>query len=174
MEYLINPAGSADHHANWIRTKVIGLQNISPTYRTEGLAIFDESGQKVKDISCYVKDIIQGQETKEYLEQKHGQTASIIENIEWEGLDVYLCKLPMHQKTNRLQLIHNWQNVGHQKRKFAKTKYHFKHKENLARVQLELIEEGIEQEAAYPFQCGEEEAHLHFMTCQANKIFSIH
>ena len=160
---------AADQHANLIRTNMQGPQNIAPVYRTEGLMVLDDNGLKVKDIGTYVKDAIRGQDTIEYLKRKHGWTNKEIENIEWGGMETYLQKMPLHQRTNRLQLIHNWQNVGRQKRKFMESGQHRCRRRNLIQEQQDIIEEGIRQEATCPFQCGDEESHLHFMVCRSSK-----
>ena len=49
---------AADEYANYIRTRVAGPPNVSPVYETEGLAILDDRGCKVKDIAKFLKEVI--------------------------------------------------------------------------------------------------------------------
>ena len=156
----------ADAYAVWIR-KQVGVQSRAPVYITEGMVVQDNSGLKVKDIFKHIKQIIRGQETQAYLIQKHNWTIKTFGMIEWEGLEIYLTKLPMHKRISRLQMIHDWQNVRRQKRKIAKSKQWYKDARNYLDAQQALIEEGIKLDSSCPFQCGEEESHLHFMMCKA-------
>ena len=49
---------AADEYANYIRTTVVGPQNVFPVYKPEGLVIIDNCGCKVKDIAKYLKEVI--------------------------------------------------------------------------------------------------------------------
>ena len=87
--------------------------------------------------------------------------------IEWKGLETYLAKLQLQKRIVRLQLIHDWQNVGRQKRKFLESSQKKKDTEKWTQEQHNIAEEGLRIEGSCPFQCGQEESHLHFMECEA-------
>lgn len=74
-----------------------------------------------------------------------------MQNIEWEGMNSYLNKLPLHKKINCLQMIHDWQHVGRQKQKFAESKKKVVNKQSLVNKHHQLIEEVIKLDATCPF-----------------------
>ena len=85
--------------------------------------------------------------------------------IDWIGLEQYLKSLTLHQRITMCKLIHNWQNTGKQKHKFASSSNH-KH-ENKDRKTVQLIEEQQVLLSKCPFGCGECKTDMHYMECKA-------
>ena len=139
-----------------------GSANIPSMYRGEGMIIHDKKNRKVKNISQYIAKIIRGAEFEEYICQKYCWDKKTFVTIEWKGHEIYLIKLQLQKIINILQLIHDWQNTGKQKWKFAESKQK-KHMKNWSEEQYQIVEEGMRLEASCSFQCGIKTPKLNFL-----------
>ena len=64
-------------------------------------------------------------------------------------------------------MIRNWQNTGQQKALFASNDKQYKEANDPDLVKL--LDAQIAHEASFPFQCGMQEVHMHYMECVSNK-----
>ena len=125
---------------------------------------------KVNDIEPLIYDKIRGGDLRDYLMRKNKWTPTIIESINWNGLEKVLTNMVFHRRLTLLQLIHNWQNVGSQKQRFLESAEPSLPKEMSQTG--ELRRQYQNQVGKYPFQCGLKEDALHFIHCSSIKAFN--
>ena len=82
---------------------------------------------------------------EEYVGKKLGLTPCEQSMINWEALGAYFNKLAISQKVKVMKYIYDWQNVGTQK---------------------QLHQWANIEEYKCPFDCGQMEAPMHYLTCQ--------
>ena len=81
---------------------------------------------------------------EEYVRQKLNLTVQEQKMINWEALGAYISQLAISQRVKVMKYIYDWQNVGSQKR---------------------LHQWANEDEYKCPYDCGQMEVPMHYMTC---------
>ena len=155
----------ADAKASHINLQVHGPVPSYTKTSIDGLIMTTNKGQPIYDIERHIRGKVKGESIEEYLRHKNKWTSQDIKTIDWKGMEDVITTLPMTKRLSYLQLIHNWQNTGAQKEKFARSamKQQTYNNENLQ----DLEDKQIKLLAQCPFQCGQCEHHMHFMECKA-------
>ena len=154
---------AADQMANKLRTTYYGPINKYDPYYLEGMILRDKNLVKINDIEPAIRNKIRGEELREYLMQRNGWKLSTLLNIDWNGLEKVLKSMPLHRRFKLLQLIYNWQNVGSQKQCFLESAekpipYELKSTAKLRTAYQTNM-------GTCPFQCGQKERNMHYMSC---------
>ena len=87
----------------------------------DGIVIYNEQCLQVQDISTYIRRKIKGPEAKEYIIRKHKWDINTFSNIDWTGIQRYMKSTTIHKRLHIVQLMYNWQHIGHQKSQFLET-----------------------------------------------------
>ena len=82
---------------------------------------------------------------EEYVSNKLGMTDEIYESVNWEALGTYHNTLAISQKVKVMKYIYDWQNVGAQK---------------------ELHKGHEKDEYMCPYNCGNKERPMHYLSCK--------
>ena len=104
------------------------------------ISIYDDDGVMITDFSKFLYKKINGKSLQQYIEEKYGLEPEVVQLIDWYTIgEVLKTYTPFRQKKT-VQMIYDWQNDGSQKQKI------------------------LHGEGQCP-ACGEEESHLHYVTC---------
>ena len=161
---------SADQIANTIRTTFIGPINRRGDNRFDGIHIEDKSMIKINDVNKWIRMQIKGDEIKAYIMKRNDWNKKTVTTIALDSLGKSIGTLKPEKQLSVLQLIHNWQNTGEQKRKFLLG--NIQKKNRLVRQEeIEIMEQELCNAAQCPFKCGKSEGHLHFMECTHHEAY---
>ena len=138
-----------------ISTEPLLRQSLS----TSGASLSRQDGTHISDLRQSILLDTNGRRLLDYYYEKRGWCNEILLEIDWESLRSFLVRLQPIRRNGILKLMHNWQNVGAQKRKF-----------NMARdmtvhSKCAPVQEAQRQEELCPAGCGEVEGNLHYMFC---------
>ena len=152
----------ADKLATLARHYALELSIPRPLYSFTGIILVEKSTSlQITDLREYLLMTRHGKELIEYLTRKYNWEEHIPTMIDWKGLDQYLKKSGILRRLKVLQLQNDWQNVGIQKKKFNEAR------DNTQNSTLPPVTNLRRDEEKCPAQCGENEGHLHYMTCTA-------
>ena len=130
-----------------------------PTLSAEAIAIYTKDDVQVTDLRKYIIQIKNGGELENYIKDKKGWNDEIMSTIDWEGIESMMNSAGSSRRTRLVQLMHNWQNVGSQKRKFRDARLKL-NSDN----PLNPTEEEVNCHKC-PDGCEEEEISLHYLEC---------
>ena len=131
-----------------------------PNFSTSTLSIHNDKDVHISDLRKYMIEKMNGARMIQYYEDRRGWTKEILAMIEWEGIDVMLRQARPIRRIKIVKLMHNWQNVGRQKGKIRDAKLKLE-----TDNPLQPTKEEIDCHLC-PGECGEEEGHLHYLSCQ--------
>ena len=157
----------ADKLASKARSHAFGVTIARPLYSYTGMLLIErKTTVQIVNLREYLLHTIHGKNMLEYISAKHNWNATVPTIIDWDGLYHFLKKIGILKRLKMLQLMHNWQNVGAQKKKFNDARA------NTTKSTTPHITRLQRDEEKCPAQCGELETPLHFMTCKADKMKS--
>ena len=119
---------------------------------------------QITDLRDYLLMKKHGHDILEYLSRKNHWTPEALVQVDWAGLDQCLKKAGILKRIKLLQLMHDWQNVGSQKRKFHEAR------DSTTNSTLPPTTQTQRDEEKCPAQCGELEGNLHYMKCKAETM----
>lgn len=167
LPFEANMNNEVDTIADDLMSKMNGPQNKYCLTTYDGVTILDDNDIPIYDIEAYIREKVRGDETLEYIGRKHNWTRQTLITIDWEGIQAYLKSITIHKKFHITQMMYNWQHIGRQKKKFAVAKTD--QNENQDDESKRLAQEALQHLGSCPFQCGQQENHLHYMYCTAPK-----
>ena len=90
---------------------------------------------------------------EEYIEDKNNMTEEVFNTINWEAIGRYMKGMSISKQVKICKYMHNWQNTGYQKQKFAQS--------------AGIDTNSDENKAIYActFGCGLVEKHQHYIRC---------
>ena len=93
-----------------------------------------------------------------YLCQRNEWAPETFKQIDWQSFGRYMKSIPMAKRIKVSKYVHDWQNTGSQKKKFARSNH-----------RKEPLEEAEYQEFSQcPMNCGEHEGPQHYLHCRKN------
>ena len=88
-----------------------------PLYYSTKMAIYDDEGYQINDISSFLNEHINGPIIEKYIKNKYGWNNNNINTVDWDALSASLKRYSPFQYSKMIQIMYNWQNVGRQKEK---------------------------------------------------------
>ena len=160
----------ADAAAQFINITLYGPSINYEVTEADGLVIKNNQQIVIQDIVQFTRVQVKGDTTRDYLKRKNHWTNTVLNTIDWNGIESYLKGLPIQKRYSILQLVHNWQNTGAQKELFSHNTSTYKQMKDPKL--LKLVDEQIAHDASCPFQCGMKETHMHYMECGSSRAIS--
>ena len=90
---------------------------------------------------------------EEYVQDQNKMTDEVIQAINWEAMGRYMKGMPKSKQVKICKYMHNWQNTGRQKQKFATSAGHDTESEENKNIYV------------CPFGCGRVEQNQHYIRC---------
>ena len=85
-----------------------------------------------------------------YIQNKHNMTEEMMELIDWEAFERYHKSMPNSKRVKISKYVHDWQNVGAQKKKIE---------------DASKTPDDERQKYECPYGCGLVEQHQHYLRC---------
>ena len=135
-------------------------QVIRPELSTTKVGLRDVRGREIINIRKYLEMRTNGKEILKYYDERRNWKEGIIKTIDWEGLNALIKRAGPIQKNRIIQVLHNWQNVGHQKGKFRDAR--------LGREIDPPLQPTEDEKTIHlcPNGCGMTEKSMHYVHCQ--------
>ena len=135
------------------------IPTIRPNLHNAVLSVYDEKGVAILNMRDYMTEKINGGRMLEYLLRKRKWDNTILQMIEWEGIEGMMKQANPMKRIQLLKMLHGWQNIGTQKGKIRDS-----------RLKLDSdqpLEPTIDEVNCHlcPSGCGESEVELHFLNC---------
>ena len=151
----------ADHQAS-----LPLLHHTYPTMKrgfipTSKISFFAINQLEINNMEHYITHSINGPPLINYYHTKYQWTSSTTASISWEGIHRALKQLSPPARLKQQQFLHNWQNTGQQKLKFAIAK--------LKEGDPPLSPEEYRAISSCPMGCGEAEHHGHYLLCKSDQ-----
>jgi len=154
----------ADILATEARQYALEVTLLRPVYSFTGILIDKETSTQITDLREYLLQKRHRQQLIDYMSKKNEWNTMIPNIIDWTGLNNFLKKIGTLKRLKILQLMHDWQNIGEQKRKFNMAR------DNTAKSTLPPITQTQQDEEKCQANCGEKEDTLHYMQCTENRM----
>ena len=105
-------------------------------------------------------DYITGTQLAEYIQEQNKWPDQVFHTINWEAIERYMKKMPVSKQVKICKYMHNWQNTGRQKQKFAQS------------AGLDTEDEENQKQYICPFGCGRVEHDQHYLRCRRSPKYN--
>ena len=127
-------------------------------FQSSKIALIINSSVVTSNVKEEIKYAMKYTPLQTYLCQKNNWTPDTFQLTDWPSFARYFKSIPMAKRIKVSKLIHDWQNTGAQKERFARS---HNRKEP-------LNEDAYQASSQCPMQCGESEIPLHYLYCKNN------
>ena len=120
------------------------------------------NGQTFITASAYTSiiDNITGTHLAEYVQDQNKWPDHVFQTVNWEAIERYMKGMPVSKQVKICKYMHNWQNTGRQKQKFAQS------------AGLDTEDEENKKQYVCPFGCGRVEHNQHYLRCRRSPKYN--
>ena len=101
-----------------------------------------------------IRDHLTGSDMAQYIRSSNDMDDRVFDTINWEAIGRYMKRMPISKQVKHSKYMHNWQNTGRQKQKFAIS------------AGLDTTSEEHRNEHECTFGCEQVEKHQHYLRCK--------
>jgi hypothetical protein len=129
-----------------------------------GEVCYHQDGAHIQDISKAISSIDSDYDIIQYYLSK-GWSMDRLKRVEWVGMETFLSNQSPITCCNTIQMMHDWQNTGSQKKKFY---------EQSASLDgnISINDEKSKRLGKCPLGCNHQEDPFHFVKCKADVMYT--